>query len=202
MFRLPHLAVMSVLAAALLTGCAGLHNIKNEWVSRQDKKEQKPDQKDQKPDQKDQKFDQVVTTLRPISGVAVSVTYSGGAIYHLEVSNALTTVINLIWDESAYVDTKGESIRILHIPKKNDLFRDPPAQQASPPIAPGSRYQADFIGESWLDAARRGATPQPRDGNRKARLYLAFSIRGKRVEWQGEIVFIPAKQQMANGTTP
>lgn len=187
MFRLMYLAVTAVFIATLLTGCTGLRNMKNEWSAKQLGKEPE--------------IGQVVTVLRPISGVPVSVTYLGGALYHLEVSNALTTMINLVWDESAYVDTKGESIRILHIQKKNDLTRDPPAQQASPPIAPDSRFQADFMGESWLDAARRGVTPLPRDGNRKARLYLAFSIKGKRVEWQGEIAFVPAKQQMANGTT-
>ena len=180
MFKLLYLAVMSMLAAALLTGCAGLQNIKNEPVSRQNKKEPE--------------FAQVVTVSKPIAGVPISVSYLGGAFYHVEVSNTLPTVINLLWDESAYVNTKRESVRILHIPKKTDLSRDPPAQQASPPIAPGSQFQADFIGESWLDAARRGVTPQPKDSLRKARIYLSFNIKGRRVEWEGEIAFIPVKQ--------
>lgn len=180
MFRLPYLTVTGVFVAVLLTGCTGLRNMKNEWSAKQPGKEQE--------------IGQVVTVLRPISGVPVSVTYLGGAFYHLEVTNTLTNVINLLWDESAYVDTNGGSIRLLCIPKRNDLSRDPPAQQSSPPIAPDSRFQADFIGESWLDAARRGATPLPKDSGRKARLYLAFNIKGKRVEWQGEIAFVPPRQ--------
>ena len=184
MFKFFYFAAMSMLAAALLTGCAGLknikqQNIKNEPVSRQDKKEQE--------------FEQVVTVSRPIAGVPILVSYQGGAFYHVEVANTLPTVINLLWDESAYVNTRGESVRILHIAKKTDLPRDPPAQQASPPIAPNSRFQADFIGDIWLDAARSGATPQPNNSLRKARIYLSFNIKGKRVEWQGEIAFIPVK---------
>ncbi|MBI4937198.1 MAG: hypothetical protein HY846_03110 [Nitrosomonadales bacterium] len=180
MRKLMSIFVIGLLAATLLAGCARLQNIKGELASGQN--------------QDEQKFDHFVTASRAIPGVSVWVTYQGGAVYHLEVGNTLPNVISLLWDESVYVDTKGESVRILHIPKMSDLPRDPPAQQASPPIAPDSRFRADFIGEKWLDAVRRGASPTPRDSTKKARLYLAFSIKGKRVEWQGEITFVPPRK--------
>ncbi len=143
---------------------------------------------------KEPEFKQVITVLKPIGKVPVSVSYQGGVFYHVVVNNNLPTLIKLVWDESTYLNTKGEPVRILHIPKKSDLPHDLPVQQASSPISPNAQFQADFIGESWLDAARRGATPQPKDSLRKARIYLSFKIKGKRVKWQGEIAFIPMKQ--------
>ena len=184
-----YLAMISVLAALLLAACAGPPKVISEGAQVQKKNEVVREEKKKEPE-----FEQVVTVLKPIVKVPILVSYQGGAFYHVEVNNTLPTVINLLWDESAYVNTRGESVRILHVQRKGDLSRDPPAQQASPPIAPDSHFQADFIGESWLDFARRGATPRPKDGLRKARIYLSFNINGRRVEWQGEVTFIPAKQ--------
>ena len=184
-----YLAMISVLAALLLAACAEPPKVINEGAQVQKKNEVVREEKKKEPE-----FEQVITVLKPIGKVPISVSYQGGAFYHVEVNNTLPNVINLVWDESAYVNTKGESVRMLHILKKSDLPRDPPAQQASSPIAPNSQLQADFIGESWLDAARRGATPQPKDRFRKARIHLAFNINGKRVKWQGEVTFIPARQ--------
>ena len=52
---------------------------------------------------------QVITVLKPIEGVPVSVSYQGNAVYRVQVGNTLPGVINLMWDESAYVTTRGES---------------------------------------------------------------------------------------------
>lgn len=194
-----HHVMISVLAAVLLAACAGSSKTVSEGSQEQKKAEAahevKKAEAPYEEKKKEPEFEQVVTVLKPIGKVPISVTYQGGAFYHLEVNNSLPTVINLVWDESAYVNTKGESVRILHVQKKSDISRDPPAQQASPPIAPDSQFQADFIGESWLDFARRGATPQPKDGLRKAKIYLSFNIKGKRVDWMGEITFVPVKRQ-------
>lgn len=176
MFK-PHLAITAVLVAMLLAGCGMLYQSK-ESASKKIAGE----------------YEQLVTVLKPIEGVPISVSYQGGAIYRVQVNNMLPSVINLMWDESAYVNTKGESIRILHLQNRNDLARNPPAQQTAPPIAPDTQFQAEFIGENWLDLARRGATPQPKDGLRKAKLYLTFNITGKRVEWRGEITFFPPRK--------
>lgn len=137
---------------------------------------------------------QVVTVLKPIEGVPVLVSYQGNAVYRVQAGNTLPGVVNLLWDESAYVTTRGESVRILHLPGAGRSLREPPAQQAESPIAPGSQLTADFTGENWLEFSRSGAAPQPKDGSKKARLFLTFNIKGKRVEWRGEIAFQPARK--------
>lgn len=165
----PYLAISGVLSATLLIGCTALH--------------------------KAAEYEQIVTVARPVKSVPVTVSYQGGAFYRVQVSNTLPTAINLVWDESAYVTTTRESIRILHIRDKNSLPQYPPAQQASSLIPPDSKFQADFTGEEWLDCARRGCTPQPRNGLKNARIYLAFNIKGKQVRWQGEVAFVPPRKQ-------
>lgn len=170
MIRL-YLAIMGVLAAMLLVGCATFHK------------------KD-----KEAEYEQVITGIKLIERVPITVSYQGGAIYRVQVNNTLSSVINLVWDESVYVNTKMESIRVIHLHNKNDILRDSPSQQASSPIGHNAQFQADFIGEGWLDCARRGCAPQPKDVFKKARLYLSFNIKGKRVEWEGEITFVPPKQ--------
>lgn len=167
----PYLAISGVLSATLLVGCATLH-----------KTEHKAE------------FEQLVTVSIPVKSVPVIVSYQGGALYRVQVNNTLSTAISLVWDESTYVTTTGESVRILRIQDKNDLPRYPPAQQASSHISPQSQFQADFTGENWLDCARRDCAPQPKDNLKNARIYLTFDIKGKRVRWQGEVAFAPPRQ--------
>src|SRR5271169_2422851 len=162
-----YLAILCVLSAALLTGCGTLHKKGNE---------------------------QTVTVSRNIKNVPITVSYQGGVFYRVQVNNTLPTAINLMWDESTYVTTTGESVRILHLPDNNDLPQYPPAQQAPSSISSNSKFQADFTGEDWLDCARRNCTPHPKNSVKNASLYLTFNIKGKRVRWQGEISFAPLKQ--------
>lgn len=139
-------------------------------------------------------YTQTITVLKPIEGVPITVTYQGNAVYRVLVRNALPGGITLMWDKSAYVTTQGETIRLLHLPLGKSL-REAPAQQAESPVAPGSQLAADFTGETWLEYSRSGAAPQPKDSTRKARLFLSFSSKGKRVAWHGEIAFSrPGKQ--------
>jgi len=162
-----YLAISCVLSAALLTGCSTLQKAEHE---------------------------QIVTISKPIKSIPVTVSYLGGVFYRVQVNNTLPTAINLAWDESTYVTTTGESVRILHLHDKSELPQHAPAQQASSTIPPHSKFQADFTGEEWLDCARRDCTPQPKKNLKNARLYLAFNIKGKLVRWQGEIAFVPPKQ--------
>jgi hypothetical protein len=162
--------VAAVLGVALLAGCAGF------------------------PGKKTVEYEQVITVLKPIERVSVIVSYQGGVFYRVQVNNGLPYAISLQWDESSYVNTGGESVRLIRIPDRNDLPEQPHLPQADSPIAPGSRLLADFAGESWLKLARRGVTPKPKEGFRKARIYLVFNIKGKTVDWQGEVVFVPKRR--------
>lgn len=139
-------------------------------------------------------YEQVVTVLKPIEKVPITVSFEGDMFYRVKVSNTLPVSINLLWDESAYVNTSGESVRLIRILDKQNLPSNLNLHQADSPIAPVSELQADFAGESWIEFARRGGIPKPRDTFRKARIHLFFNINGKRVDWRGEIAFVPKKQ--------
>lgn len=156
-----------LLIALLLSGCAWLPQPK-----------------------KEPEHEQVVAVLKPIEKVPVTISFEDGKFYHVQVQNTLPTAISLVWDESTYVTTRRESVRVIRIPDRNNLPPHPRQQQADSPIAPGSQLQADFMGESWIDLARSGGLPKPKDSFKKAKIYLVFNIRGKRVEWQGEVTFV------------
>lgn len=143
---------------------------------------------------KDGGHEQVVTVLKPIERVPVAVSFQDGAFFRVRVRNNLPVTIKLLWDESTYVNTGGESVRIIRVPDRQNLPDNPSLPQADSPIAPGSQLQADFAGESWIALVRRGGTPRPREGFRKARVNLLFNINGRRVEWRGEVAFVPRKQ--------
>lgn len=139
-------------------------------------------------------YDQVVTVLKPIEKVPVAVSFQGGAFYRVKVNNTLPVTINLLWDESTYVNTGGESVRLIRILDRQNLPDRPQLPQAGSPIAHGSQLQADFAGESWIELARRGGAPKPMESFRKAKINLLFNINGKRVDWRGEVAFVPKKQ--------
>ncbi len=144
-------------------------------------------------ERKDAAYEQVITVLSPVEQVSVAVSYQGGVFYRAQVKNNLPATIRLVWDESTYVNTGGESIRLIRVPDRDKLPSQPQLPQADSPIAPGSQLLADFVGESWMKLARSGIAPKPKQGSRKARIYLRFDIRGKRVDWQGEVAFVPKR---------
>lgn len=159
--------VTGLLVATLLCGCA--------WLT---------------PLKKEPQYEQIVTVLKPVEKVPITISFEDGKFYRVQVQNTLPTTISLMWDESTYVNTRRESIRVIRIPNRKNLPLHPHRQQADSPIAPGSQLQADFMGESWIDLARSGSVPKPKDNFKKARIYLVFNIKGKRVEWQGEVAFV------------
>lgn len=144
--------------------------------------------------EKEPEYRQVITVLEPVDRVPVIVSYQGGGFYRVQVRNNRPDTIRLVWDESAYVNTGGESIRLIRVPDRNKLPSQPGLPQADSPIAPGSQLLADFVGESWLKLVQGGATPKPKAGFRKARIYLQFDLKGKWSAWRGEVAFVPRKQ--------
>ncbi|HEU0282799.1 MAG TPA: hypothetical protein VFQ99_03375 [Gallionella sp.] len=166
-----YIAVATLAVAAMLAGCSELSSNRRKV-----------------------EYEQVVTVLKPIDKVPITVSFQDGVFYRVKVNNNLPTSINLVWDESAYVNTSGESVRIIRVLDRQNLPSNLELPQADSPIAPGSQLQADFAGESWVEFARRGGMPKPRDNFRKARIHLLFNINGRRVDWRGEVVFVPKKQ--------
>lgn len=166
-----YIVVAALAVAVMLAGCSGLSNNKKKI-----------------------EYEQVVTVLKPIERVPIMVSFQDGVFYRVKVNNNLPTSIKLLWDESIYVNTSGESVRIVRILDRQNLPSNPRLPQADSPIVPGSQLQADFAGESWIGLARQGGIPKPRDSFRKARIHLFFNINGKQVDWRGEVVFVPKKQ--------
>jgi len=182
------LAIMLVAGMVLIGGCSSLPGL-----------EPKPEPKPE--------YAQVITVAKPVKGVPITVSYLGGAIYRVQISNNLQNEIKLMWDESTYATTTKESVRLFHVQDKNNLPQYPPGQQTPSSIPPNSQFQADFTGDDWLACVRAGCSPQPRDDAKGARIYLAFNIKGKKVKWQGEVAFVPPKkneceQKQASCTPP
>lgn len=139
------------------------------------------------------KYSPVVTEQKSIPDVSVKVSYQDEGIYQVLVFNDTTDSIFLQWNSSAYVNTGGDAVRLIHIQDVDNFPESTPAEQMPSPLARGTRLKTWFVGESWIDYARRGATPRPKDSESKAGIYLAFNIKGKKVYWKGEVSFVPVR---------
>jgi len=135
----------------------------------------------------------VVTEQKSIPHVAVTVSHKADGIYQVQVNNSLPETVSLQWNNSAYVNTGGDTTRLIHIQNLDRFPDDAPAEQLPSRIARGARLKTYFVGESWIDYARRGVMPRPRDVENKARIYLSFNINDKRIYWTGDVTFVPDK---------
>ncbi|MEJ1958426.1 MAG: hypothetical protein WDM70_02330 [Nitrosomonadales bacterium] len=91
-------------------------------------------------------LEQIIIVSRPVGNVPIVVSYLGGAFYRVQVNNTLPATISLLWDESSYITTTGESVRIIHLLNKYAPPQNPPVQQTSSFIPSNSQFQADFTG--------------------------------------------------------
>jgi hypothetical protein len=139
------------------------------------------------------KYHPVVTAQKSIPRVSVIVSYKADGIYQVEVRNNLSASIRLQWSSSAYVNTGGDTVRLIHIANLNSIPADTSVVQTPSVIKRGEKFKTYFAGESWIDYSRRGVSPRPRDSGSKAKIYLSFNIRDKRVYWTGEVTFVPEK---------
>lgn len=141
------------------------------------------------------KYSPLVSELKPIPGVSVKVSHQTDGIYEVQIHNNSRDNIALLWNGSAYVNTGGNAVRLIQIQNINDFPQGVPLVQAPSIITRASSLTTWFVGESWIDYARRGVTPRPKDSEGKAGIYLGFNIKGKKVYWKGEVSFVPASQE-------
>ena len=174
MFR-RYSGLMGLVLATLLAGCAGLPGSVAELSG-------------------SVKYRPVVTEQKSIPQLAVTVIHRAGGVYQVQVDNALPDAISLQWSNSVYVNTSGGAVRLIQMKNVDAFPDDPTLEQLASPIARGARLKTYFVGESWIDYARRGVMPRPRDVESKAKIYLAFNIKDKRVYWTGDVTFIPDKE--------
>lgn len=160
-------SLTGLLSASLLAGCAGIFSSEH--------------------------FLPLVTEQKHIPDVSVIVSHKADGIYQVQVLSKLPGTISLQWNGSVYVNTAGEAVRLIHIPNLDNFPDRAPTAQTPSAISRRVRFNTHFAGESWLDFARRGVTPRPKDKENKARIYLAFEIKGKRVYWKGEVAFLPVE---------
>ena len=62
------------------------------------------------------KYSPVVTEQKSIPDVSVIVSYQADGIYQVQVVSDLPGMISLLWNSSAYVNTGGDAVRLIHIP--------------------------------------------------------------------------------------
>ena len=174
MFR-QYSGLIGLALATLLAGCAGLPGSVAELSG-------------------SVKYRPVVTEQKSIPQVAVTVIHRADGVYQVQVENDLPDAVSLQWSNSAYVNTSGDTVRLIQMKNVDAFPDDPTREQLASPIARGARLKTYFVGESWIDYARRGVMPRPRDVESKAKIYLAFNIKDKRVYWTGDVTFIPDKE--------
>lgn len=138
-------------------------------------------------------YSQLVTERKPIPRVSVTTSYKAAGVYQVEVVNNTRNTITLLWNSSAYLNTSGETIRLVHLENAEVLPEVPPLLQRPSAIRRRGKLKTYFAGESWLDYSRRGVAPKPKNSDKKAVIYLAFEIEGKRIYWKGEVTFSPLK---------
>jgi hypothetical protein len=138
------------------------------------------------------KFNPVVAEQKTINDVSVKVIYKADGLYQVQVLNNLPDTINLLWNISAYVNTTGDTTRLIHISDSDQFPETTPLEQVPWAIVRGAKLSTYFVGESWLDYARRGVSPKPKSSKGVAKLFLAFEIKGKRTYWTGEVAFVKA----------
>ena len=136
------------------------------------------------------KYSPLVTEQKSIPGVLVEVNYQDNGIYQVQAYNDTTNNISLQWQSSFYRNTGGDAVRLIHIQNINDFPEKVPLVQAPSIVTRAASLTTWFVGESWIDYARRGLTPRPKDSESKAVIYLAFNIKGKKVYWKGEVSFV------------
>lgn len=139
------------------------------------------------------KYEPQVTVRKPVDRLHVYLRLQDNATYQVQVVNESRHVVSLVWNESVYVNTAGDATRLIHVERTADLDHAPTPQQAPSVIGPHGRLQTEFVGESWIDYARRGVMPRPRESDRKAKIYLSFRMKHKQMYWRAEVRFVLKK---------
>ncbi|NUQ67663.1 MAG: hypothetical protein HUU18_05230 [Phycisphaerales bacterium] len=129
-----------------------------------------------------------VTNTRTVPGVEVQVAEAGGSFWAVIAKNNTNDVVKLVWDESTYVATTGESDRLLR--GKTRLIHSGQAQPTSP-IAPGSELREYCVRESAAEHAQFAGAPG--DINKPARIILVFEIGGRKVMHESSVQFTKGK---------
>jgi len=131
-------------------------------------------------------YNQPVTEVRSVPDISVQLSYIGGKFWHAKIKNNSNATAKLIWDESSYVNSKGNSTRLIRgITHKLDSVKAQPAS----PISPGALFAESFTSKSFV--AEESAKFVGFSSTSQGRIYISFEVDGNEYKWEGFVVFTP-----------
>jgi len=136
-------------------------------------------------------YNQEISQIKSVPQLSVVVSYIGGVFWQAKIANNSDATVKLIWDESAYVNSKGKSTRLIR--GQTRKLHSAQAQPSSP-IPPGALLVESFTGEALAQFAGSYIIPKPENPSAKGRMYLSFEIDGNKYTWEGSVAFIQVSQ--------
>jgi len=132
-----------------------------------------------------------VSTTTEVRGLDVDLKRGNGAFWRVIAHNRTSRPAALLWDESAYVNTAGNSMRLI---SGNTRRIHTGQEQADSPIPPGATLNKSFVGEAYVEHPniRRGVG----DPNSPARIILVFKLGDSKQTYEASITFSDASQDI------
>jgi len=133
-------------------------------------------------------YQQIINPVTLLDNIEVNVEHSSGALYELKVHNNSDKQIQLLWDESTYVSTKGNASRLI----RGQTRRIHSGQsQPAAPIPPKASLNEFFVPESFASTDYPvWVNPQPGNPSNPANIYFMFQIGDEKVTWHGQVKFV------------
>lgn len=129
-------------------------------------------------------WDVTVESTSRIAGLDIEVSRANGDLWRVEAKNNTRSPVSLIWDESSYISTEGNSSRLIR--GKTRVIHSGQTQPASP-IPPNSLLNEVFIREDLVGRSNSFYSVPVGNPDNAARIYLIFDLNGKRTSWTASI---------------
>jgi hypothetical protein len=136
----------------------------------------------------------VITRDSSLAGIDVGLTKDGN-FWTVTAKNNTNRPTSLVWDESSYVSTTGQSSRLVR--GQTRLIHSGQMQPPSP-IPPGATITEYCIPEAQVQYAGSLYTPPLGNPENPARMYLVFDVNGQRQPWSATIRFVKPSAEKAD----
>ena len=128
-----------------------------------------------------------VTHMDNVPGIDASVEHRQGTLWQVKAKNTSNQPAKLVWDESSYVSTSGESSRLVR--GKTRVIHSGQTQPPSP-IPPNATITELFVPEMHISSSGASFyTPAPSDPSQEAQIYLMFEVNGRKTPWTARVRF-------------
>ncbi len=128
-----------------------------------------------------------ITSTAAVPGLEVAIEDAGGMAWQVVAKNQSGQPAKLLWDDSAYVYTTGESSRLV---RGKTRVIDSGRSQPPSPIPAGATLREFFLDE---DAAGHGTSfghKRPSVEGKPARIVLVFEVGGSRQTYEASVAFL------------